>query len=354
MNTNEKSNVVTGNASGAVSTPASSVVFITGGSGFLGRRMIEELRKRGVVEVRALSRSEAASAKIRSAGGEPINCDMANVESLVPAMTGCSFVYHLAAKVEHWGNWDDFYQVNVVATRNIIEAAKRAKVKRLVHCSTEAVLVGAPIIDADETRPYSKDIRGMYPRSKMMAEQEAIGANGSELEVVVIRPRFIWGKGDTVLLPKLIEAVRTGSFKWISGGTNMTTTSNVANVVEGAILAAEKGKPGEIYFITDDESKQFKQFLGPIFQAAGVDAEKIGTVPMSLARIAAWTSEKAYSWLPLSGEPAIVPFILDLMAENVTVRCDKAKRELGYKPVIDYERGLQEIQKEYAEKKQSA
>ncbi len=99
-----------------------------------------------------------------------------------------------------------------------------------MHVGTEAVLAdGEPIVRADETRPYPERPAGPYPISKGQAERAVIAANRlGELETVAIRPRFIWGKGDTSVLPELVEAVRKGRFAWIDGGHYLTSTCHVA------------------------------------------------------------------------------------------------------------------------------
>src|SRR6185437_7199560 len=113
---------------------------------------------------------------------------------------------------------------------------------------------GKPIVNADEARPRAVKPAGLYPLTKGLAEAAVIAAiTAGGLETVVVRPRFIWGKGDTSLLPELTETVKRGRFGWIGGGRHLTSTCHVRNVIEGALLAAERGKPGEIYFLTDGE-----------------------------------------------------------------------------------------------------
>src|SRR5262249_46121152 len=157
-------------------------------------------------------------------------------------------VFHAAAKVEEWGDPEDFHRVTVGGTEAALAAARAAGVKRFVHVSSEAVLVGGgPIIDVDETRPRPSRNLGPYPPTKALPEERLVAANGAALKTVIVRPRFIWGRGDTAVLPKLVDAVKSGRFMWIAGGRYRTSTCHVANVVEGMLLAAERGGGGEIY-----------------------------------------------------------------------------------------------------------
>jgi nucleoside-diphosphate-sugar epimerase len=140
--------------------------------------------------------------------------------------------------------------------------ARAAKVPRLIHVSTEAVLAdGKPIIAADETRPRTTRPAAPYPLSKGLAEERVLAANRDGLATIIVRPRFIWGAGDTNLIPKIVETVKRGRFGWIGGGHYPTSTCHVDNVVEGILLAAERGAPGEIYFLTDGEPADFRDFL---------------------------------------------------------------------------------------------
>src|SRR5207247_118491 len=124
-------------------------------------------------------------------------------------------------------------RITTRGTEHVLAAAKAAGATRFVRVGTEAVLAdGRPIVRADETRPLPAKPLGAYPHSKGLAEQAVIAANAPDFATVVVRPRFIWGKGDTNLLPELIDAVNSGKFGWISGGHYLTSTCHVDNVVD--------------------------------------------------------------------------------------------------------------------------
>ncbi|WP_224364074.1 NAD-dependent epimerase/dehydratase family protein [Hyalangium versicolor] len=318
--------------------------FITGGSGFVGKRLIAALREKGH-EVRALGRSEAAQAEVRLVGAEPVPGDLSDVEALKRGMEGCEIVFHSAAYVKTWGPRADFFEANVRGTENVLEAARASGVKRLIHVSTEAVLVdGSPLVNVDETRPLPSAPIGNYPSTKGAAERLVLSVNSPEFTTIAMRPRFIWGKGDNTVLPEIIRAVKAGRFRWINGGHYKTSTCHVANCVEGIILAAEKGRGGEAYFLTDGDPVDFRDFITALLKTQGVDAGK-GTAPFGLAMGVATVSELIWNFLSLPGHPPAVRSELLLMGQEVTVSDAKARRELGYQGRVSLEEGMRELEK---------
>jgi nucleoside-diphosphate-sugar epimerase len=322
-------------------TPARSLVFLTGGSGFLGRRLITDLLAAGY-GVRALARSDRAAATVRALGAEAVPGDLGDLVSMRDGMAGCAAAIHSAAKVEQWGRWEDFLRDTVQGTEQVIAAARAAGLPRLLHISTEAVLAdGRPIVDADETRPLPQRPNGFYPRSKGMAEQRMLAANGQGLETIVLRPRFIWGQGDTTLAPRLAQAARKG-WVWFGGGAHRISTCHVRNVSHGVLLALERGRPGEIYFLTDGAPVAFRDFIGRLIRSQGVEPGE-RNAPLWIADTLAALGEAAWTLLPLRGEPPLTRSALNLFFREVTVRDDKARREIGYRPVVSIEEGLREL-----------
>lgn len=316
--------------------------FVTGGSGFVGRTLIRVLREKGH-EVRALARSDQAMEAVRAAGAEPVRGDLGQVEAMREGMSGCDWVFHSAALAKAWGKRADFVEANVRGTENVLEASLAAGARRLVHVSTEAVLVGGgPIVNADETRPYPRYPLGLYPLTKGWAERQVLAANAPERETVVVRPRFIWGKDDTTVLAELVQAVKGGRFVWISGGRYLTSTCHVRNVAEGMILAAERGKPREVYFLTDGEPVEFRSFVTELLKTQGVTPGQ-RSAPRPLLSAVAFASELVWSALRLRSRPPITRSELKLVGEAVTVTDRKAREELGYRPVVTREEGLREL-----------
>ena len=317
--------------------------FLTGGSGFVGRNLVPALVSRGD-RVFALARSDTAAATVSALGATPVRAELDDVEAMTTAMRSCETVFHCAAKIDEWGAPSEFERVNVAGTEAVLTAAKRAGVRRLVHVSTEAVLVGGgPIVDADETKPLPRRPLGQYARTKGLAETRVRDASSGTLTTVVVRPRFVWGKGDTAVLPRLADAVRDGRFSWISGGRYRTSTCHVQNLVEALLLAGERGRGGEVYFVTDGAPVEFRSFITALLKTRGVDP---GTksIPHAIAHAVAIVGDAAYRLVNAKGPPPLAHATLHLIGEEVTVVDAKARRELEYVGRVTREAGLAEMQ----------
>jgi nucleoside-diphosphate-sugar epimerase len=316
--------------------------FVTGGSGFIGRRLIRRLVAEGW-SVRALARSDRSAGLVADAGAEAVRGDLTDAASLREGARGCELAFHAAAEVNDWGDRDHFERTNVQGTNDVIAACRGEGVRRLVHVGTEAALmVGQPLVNVDETAPLRPDSPVLYCSTKAKAEQAVRDANGDGLETVVVRPRFVWGPDDTVLLPNLIEMVKKGRFSWVGGGEHLTATAHVDNVVEGLWLGATRGAPGGVYFITDGDPIPFREMVTRMLASQGVEAPD-KNVPAPVARAAATACETLWRFLPLGGHPPITRFAVWVSSLECTIDISRARSELGYQPLRTRDEGLREL-----------
>jgi nucleoside-diphosphate-sugar epimerase len=319
-----------------------TAAFVTGGSGFIGGALIERLRAEGW-DVRALARSDAAAAKVRERGAEPVAGDLADAASLEGGTLGCDVCFHAAAKVEDWGDPAQFERLNVAGTANVVAACRASGVRRMVHVGTEAAITaGQALVRVDETAPLRPDSPFPYSSSKARAEQLVRDADGDGLETVVVRPRFVWGRGDTTLLPAIAELVRSGRFRWIGGGRHLTDTTHVDNAVEGLFLGATRAPAGGVYFVTDGEPVVFREFLERMLATQGVRVPD-KSVPAGVATAAAATAERAWRVLRRPGAPPLTRFAVWVSSKECTLDTSRARTELGYEPVRTREDGLAEL-----------
>jgi nucleoside-diphosphate-sugar epimerase len=200
---------------------------------------------------------------------------------------------------------------------------------------------GQPLVNVDESAPLRPDSRANYPASKAAAEQVVIEANGS-LETVVLRPRFVWGAGDTTLLPELVNMVNSGRFAWINGGRHLTDITHVDNVVEGLMLAADRGRPGQPYFVTDGAPVGFRDFLTELLATQGVSAPK-RSLPYGVTETVAAAGETLWRSLGLKGAPPLDYMSVWVSGRECTIDTTKARTELGYQPIKTRQQGLAEL-----------
>jgi nucleoside-diphosphate-sugar epimerase len=317
-------------------------IFITGASGFIGGALAEALLADGH-QVRALARSPESAAAVEALGAEAVPGDIGDPGALRAGAEGCSLAFHAAALAAEWGRPSDFVAANVTGTANVLGACEAAGVERLVHVGTEASSFAMePLVNVDETAPLRPDSPVLYSATKAKSEQLVVAASKHGFETVVVRPRLVWGPGDATVLPGIAAAVEGGQFAWVDGGRHKTSTAHIDNVVHGLRLAAEKGRPGEAYYVTDGEHLVFRDFITRLLATVGVTPPD-RNMPRALARVAAQMGEALWGTLPLPGSPPVTRMAYFLIANEATIDITKARTELGYEPVISVDRGLEEL-----------
>lgn len=314
-------------------------IFLTGASGFVGGAIAHQLSKSH--DVYALSRSESSDKKLASYKVKRVRGDLHTLH--IEMFTNIDVVIHCAAFVGPWGSREDFWHGNVVGTKNLLALAKEAGVKRFIHMGTEAaVFSGVDLEDIDETYPYPKKTPYLYSTTKQEAEKLVLAAATDSFECIVLRPRLVWGKGDTSVLPTVKRLVLQGNFMWLDGGKKLTSTTNIKNLVHATELVLTKGFNRQIYFITDDIYISYFDFLT---QYLGTQNIKIPqkSIPASLASSAAYLVEAIWNLFKIKKEPPLMRFATDVMARTCTIKIDKAKQELGYIPLIGIKEGMAEM-----------
>jgi len=313
--------------------------FVTGGSGFIGGRLIERLVGEGW-RVRALARSDEAARKVEERGADAVHGDLGDGGAMRGGAHGCAYAFHAAAHLGASGDWEAFERVNVQGTKDLLAACRDAEVKRFVHVGTEASLMaGTPLVEADERTPLRPDSPAPYPATKAKAEIAVLAASEEDVfETVSVRPRFVWGRGDTTLLPNIAAQVRAGKFAWIAGGRNRTSTTHVDNVVEGLLAGALRGLPGNAYFVLDAGGPVvFREFLGELLRTQDVEPPE-RSVPRPVARALMEVGERLRP-----ADPPLPRFAYWVASQDCILDDTKARTTIGYTPVKSREDGLAEL-----------
>jgi nucleoside-diphosphate-sugar epimerase len=316
-------------------------IFVTGASGFVGGAATRKLADTGY-RVSAMSRSDASDRRIRDLGATPVRCDLETIDA--SHIGSVQAVIHCAAYVEDWGPKDAWYRGNVLGTQNVLTATKSAGVRRFIHIGTEAAIMhGQALHDADESVPLAPHSPYPYCATKAQAEASVRAANElGTFDTIVLRPRFIWGPGDTTLMPAVEAMVKAGKWTWISHGSAVTSTTHIQNLVHAIELALDKGKAGEPYFIVDDGTITLKAMISAMAKARGLSLPE-KSMPTWIAEKLAGASEAIWRTFGLKGAPPVTRHAVMIMSRDCTLQGGRAARELGYQPVISRADGLAQL-----------
>lgn len=339
----------------------SALAIVTGAPGWLGTRLVQSLIK-GVVDVPTLGPSDrkvrclvlpTADAKELEALGPQVEIirgdvtDPASLEPLFKDAKGAT-VFHSAGIVHPSEGIPQFYAVNVEGTRNMIEASKKAKIRRFVHVSSNSPIGTNPTSDHvfDESAPYNPYMK--YGETKMMAEEVVKAAWASRkkdepgIETVIIRPPWFYGPGQPPRQTLFFEMIRDGKAPIVGDGTNRRSMAYVDNICQGLLLCEKVDKAaGEIYWIADRRPYPMNEIIDTIEKVLENDFDvKCAHKRMKLPGFAsevAWLVDKT-----MQGVGGYHQKIHVLSEMNKTIACTiaKAEKELGYDPKVDLEEGM--------------
>ncbi|WP_373499549.1 NAD-dependent epimerase/dehydratase family protein [Desulfococcus sp.] len=324
-------------------------ILITGASGFIGPHLVRRLISDGH-ECRCLARSRKKSEPLELLGAEIIEGDITQAQSLKGIAGGMNCLMHLAT-LGHMSNFTVteamFEAVNVLGTLNIMTEALREKVARIVHCSSVAAMGICPEVPAtekSECRPHHS-----YGRSKLKAERAVLDMVRTHgLPASIIRFSMVYGPGDWRDMLKLVRLARKGMFPKIGSRPKLTPMIHVDDAVQGILLAAEKGIPGEIYLITNKQSEPFDRIRQILQEGLGIRRVPL-YIPEWLALLAATMIEKSFTCVGKT-PPVARKNIESTLADRV-FSIEKARQELGFNPTVDSEAGLKETVAWYLENK---
>lgn len=327
-------------------SPATSPVLVTGGSGFLGRRLVERLLAAGR-PVTVLGRTPAPDLEKR--GARFVRASVDDPPAVAAACAGKETVFHVAARVGVWGRYDEFYRTNVLGTRAVLAACRAAGVKRLVHTSTPSVVYnGRDLAGVDESLPLTSACPSPYPLTKALAEREVLAASCGKLRTVALRPHLIWGVGDPHLVPRVLARARAGRLRIVGSGRNRADMVHVENAVDAHVLAEQAltfpsaPAAGRAYFITNGEPVVLWDWINNLLRALG-EPPISRRIPLGGAVAIGAACELLWRMLPLRGEPPMTRFVAAELAKDHWFDLTAARRDLDYRPRVSMAQGTSEL-----------
>ena len=318
---------------------------VTGGGGFLGRHIVDQLLQRGQ-DVSVLGRREYPD--LARCGVRTIQGGVEDKDGLLEACKGVDAVFHVAAKTGISGRHADYVQTNITGTRNVLAACKVCGVGRLVYTSTPSVVYGRePIENGNEDLPYPAHFLTSYAQTKAEAERLVLAANGGgNLYTCALRPHLIWGPGDTNLVPRIIARAKSGRLRRVGNGDNLVSVSYVENSARAHLLACdrlERSSPvcGRPYFINEPEPVNCWDFITRILHTAGVTPPQKSLSLGAACRIGA-VLEIIGSLFP-AWEPPMTRFLALQLGTSHYFSIARAQADLGWQPEISLDEGLRRL-----------
>lgn len=321
---------------------------VTGGGGFLGRYIVEQLVGRGN-DVRVFSRQHYR--ELEPLGVEALCGDLRDRDAVAAAVAGVDMVFHVAAVPGVWGPWRHFYEINTLGTQHVIDACRRHAVPRLVYTSSPSVVYdGRPHCGADESLPYPDSYLCHYPHTKALAERAVLAANAADLSTVALRPHLIWGPRDNHLIPRLIRRARAGRLRRVGEGTNLISMSYVENVADAHLLAADSLSPeaphaGRAYFVNEPEPVRMWEWIDELLQRAGLAPLKRTISPGTAHRVGA-VCEFLFRLVGTRREPPMTRFVAAQLSSSHFYSVAAAQRDFGYRTLVPVDEGMRRLEPE--------
>ena len=311
-------------------------VLVTGATGFLGVQTCRELLARGH-EVRAFGRDFS---RFSGSSIEQFRGDLREANAVDFACAKMDAVVHAGALSSPWGKLEGFMAVNVGGTHNVLEACLQSGVRRLIHISSPAVIfTGRDHLLERDDAPYPKSFSSHYALSKKLAEELVLKAK-SKLELIVLRPKAIYGPGDKALLPRIVAAARARRLPQIGDGENLVDLTYVDDAVLSIACALECPMPEThfpVFTITSGEHLKLWAVIRRILEALGLNSN-LPIMPIAaMLRLAGWLEQLS----KFTGrEPRLTRYSVALLARTQTYDISRAKSDLGFEPRWGLEQGL--------------
>jgi 2-alkyl-3-oxoalkanoate reductase len=315
-------------------------VLVTGGTGFVGSHVASLLAEAGQ-QVTAIARNRYRIGRGFHSDVSFVECDIEDQQTISRLCENHEVVIHAAALAATWGDTATFRRINVDGTQHIVNALRSLPAKRLIHISSTAIhFEFRNKVDVQENATLPPVFACEYAASKAASENVVLDAVQDGLNAVIIRARAVFGSGDNSLLPRLLNAAKRGRLPQIGNGKNVVDLTYVDNLAYAICLAINRGEPGTICTITNEEPVALWPTLNRMFESLGMP-----TTRRQLAyKPALMLASAACGWHALTGregEPTLTRYGVGLLANSQTFSPDAARQALGYRPIVSLEQGIQ-------------
>lgn len=316
---------------------------VTGATGFIGGHLVNRLVGEGY-RVRCLVRATSDTSALEGLGLELASGDLTDLGSVRSATAGCRFVVHCGALVSDWATTEEIKRINVVGTRNVLDASVATSVERFVHFSTTDVY-GYPGGRGIEESYSPSRFSNWYSETKLAAEAEVRRAERADrLEVVILRPATVYGPRSEEVVGEMARAIRAGHMLLIGGGRAVAGLSYVENVVDAALLALRHdAAPSQAFNVTDGLEVTWRRFLGDVADGLGSPAPR-WSMPYGVAYGLAFSMEHGYRLVRrttgIKAAPLLSRQAIHVLGKNQDFSNRKLGELLGWEPHFSYADGL--------------
>jgi len=315
-------------------------VLITGATGSLGMRLTEVLSQENIIII-ATGRNPTKKTFFEKLNVEYLIGDLSDRNFVNEITKDVEVVIHCAAFTSPFAEWELFEKSNIVSTQNIVNSCQLNRVRRLIHISTPSIYFdGNAKINIKEGDSIP-EARSFYAKSKWEAEKIVQNLKSSAVEFIILRPRAIFGRYDSVLLPRMLKIMEKGFFPLFNNGEALMDLTYVDNVVHAIKLSinARGTSLGLAFNITNGEPKKLKEITDMIIKIRKIEVV-YRKLPFALMYAIAAMIEVTYKMLNIKREPPLSRYGVGVMAIDQTLNIERAKSLLGYEPVVSLEDGL--------------
>lgn len=317
-------------------------VLVTGGTGFLGKALARRLKSMDY-DVTITGRNKEVGEKLKEEGFKVEYIDLEKEYETVELAKRFHYIFHCAALSSPWGRYNTFYHSNVLSIKHLIKGARQRKsFKRFIHVSTPSIYFDyTKKLNVSEDDKLPDKFVNHYASTKYLAEVEMDKAFKSGFPIIAIRPRALFGPEDTTIIPRLIKANDKKFVPIVGDGNVITDITYIENVVDSLLLAMDSPKEtlGQKYNITNDESVYLLDVLEKVFDKLD---KPFNTRYISKKKAFALTSTLEFlsKTILLGKEPVLTKYTAGVLGTSMTLDISKAKKELGYKPNVSIDEGI--------------